>query len=122
MSVPDTLRALHLQLQEVMVQGMWGNEILSLPHCSAELTEAGELLYFGPRVRIGMCEGVPTMVMPHTTSGRADFWGSFVNRRACPRSRVWNSGPACASACARVCPLRPCRTPCQGAPSSGAPS
>ena len=51
-----------MQLQEVMVQGMWGNEILALPHCAAELTEEGELLYFGPRVRIGMCEGVPTAV------------------------------------------------------------
>ena len=69
-----------LQLQEVMVHSMWGNEILALPHCAADLAEDGQLINFGPRVRIGMCEGNPTMVMPHSTSGRCDYWGPFVNR------------------------------------------
>ena len=29
-----------------------------------------------------MYEGVPTKVCPHSTSGRADYWGTFVNRAA----------------------------------------
>ena len=71
-----------LQMQEVMIQGMWGNDVLALPHCGAELTEDGELVYLGPRIRMGMCEGTPTLVMPHTTSGRCDYFGRFVNRHA----------------------------------------
>ena len=70
------------QMQEVMIQGMWGNDVLALPHCGAELTEDGELVYLGPRIRMGMCEGTPTLVMPHTTSGRCDYFGRFVNRHA----------------------------------------
>ena len=37
---------------------------------------------YGPRVRMGIYEGVPTSVCPHSTSGRADYWGPFVNRAA----------------------------------------
>ena len=40
------------------------------------------LLRYGPRVRMGVYEGVPTSVRPHTTSGRCDYWGPFVNRAA----------------------------------------
>ena len=29
-----------------------------------------------------MYEGVPTKVCPHTTTGRADYWGPFINRAA----------------------------------------
>lgn len=67
------------------MHSMWGNEILALPHCAADLAEDGQLINFGPRVRIGMCEGNPTMVMPHSTSGRCDYWGPFVNRQAALR-------------------------------------
>ena len=35
---------------------------------------------YGPRVRMGIYEGLPTSVGPHTTSGRCDYWGPFVNR------------------------------------------
>ena len=31
---------------------------------------------------MGIYEGVPTRVCPHSTSGRADYWGPFVNRAA----------------------------------------
>ena len=37
---------------------------------------------YGPRVRMGIYEGQPTSVCPHSTSGRCDYWGPFVNRAA----------------------------------------
>lgn len=36
----------------------------------------------GPRVKMGMYSGTPTRVMPHTTTGRADYFGPMVNRAA----------------------------------------
>ena len=73
------------------MQGIWGNDILALPHCGAELSDSGHLIYHGPRIRMGMCEGTPTLVTPHTTSGRCDYFGRFVNRHALPRpSALWS--------------------------------
>ena len=43
--VDEGLRA--VQLQEVMVQSMWDNDILSLPHCAAELADDGQLVNLG---------------------------------------------------------------------------
>ena len=37
---------------------------------------------YGPRVKMGIYEGVPTHICPHSTSGRCDYWGPFVNRAA----------------------------------------
>ena len=37
---------------------------------------------YGPRVRMGIYEGVPQSICPHSTSGRCDYWGPFVNRAA----------------------------------------
>ncbi|MCJ1427724.1 hypothetical protein MMC29_005629 [Sticta canariensis] len=66
-----------------MQQGKgWSQEVLALPNCGPQVTEEGLLIWYGPRVRMGMCEGSPTSVMPHTTSGRADYFGPFVNRAA----------------------------------------
>ena len=31
---------------------------------------------------MGIYEGVPTSIYPHSTSGRCDYWGPFVNRAA----------------------------------------
>ncbi|KAK9800253.1 hypothetical protein WJX73_007523 [Symbiochloris irregularis] len=72
------------EVQQVMMQGGtgWSAEVLALPGCAAELSADGRLLWCGPRVRMGMCEGTPTSVTPHITSGRTDYWGPFVNRAA----------------------------------------
>ena len=40
----------------------------------------GQLLWRGPRVRMGMFEGQPAAVMPHPASGRADYFGCLCNR------------------------------------------
>ena len=31
---------------------------------------------------MGIYDGVPTSICPHSTSGRCDYWGPFVNRAA----------------------------------------
>lgn len=64
-----------------MMDCTWDPSILLLPNCGAEVK--GEvLIWHGPRVRMGICEGQPTSVTPHTTSGRADYFGPVVNRHA----------------------------------------
>ena len=40
----------------------------------------GQLLWRGPRVRMGMFEGQPVAVVPHPASGRADYFGTLCNR------------------------------------------
>ena len=40
----------------------------------------GQLLWRGPRVKMGMYEGSPTAVVPHPASGRADYFGILCNR------------------------------------------
>ncbi|KAK9862877.1 hypothetical protein WJX84_010365 [Apatococcus fuscideae] len=39
-------------------------------------------MYAGPRVRMGIYEGAPLRIQPHTASGRADYFGRLVNRAA----------------------------------------
>lgn len=63
-----------LQVQEVMMQGTWGPELLELPNCQVQL-DSGIMIWNGPRVRMGVCEGQPASISPHITSGRADYFG-----------------------------------------------
>ena len=35
----------------------------------------GQLLWKGPRVRMGLFEGQPTLVAPNAASGRAEYFG-----------------------------------------------
>jgi class 3 adenylate cyclase len=60
-------------------------QVLALPGAGEVVTyEHGcSTLHFrGPRVRVGLYRGVPTRVVPHTTTGRADYFGCLVNRAA----------------------------------------
>ena len=73
-----------IQMQECMMQKGtgWSADVLALPGCRPEMTAGGRLIWYGPRVKMGMYEGVPTNIMPHATSGRADYFGPLVNRHA----------------------------------------
>ena len=42
----------------------------------------GNVVFRGPKVKMGIYAGVPTRVVPHTTTGRADYFGPLVNRAA----------------------------------------
>jgi len=41
---------------------------------------SGGQTIIGPRIKMGIYEGVPTRVAPHTTTGSADYFGPLVNR------------------------------------------
>ncbi|KAK9791857.1 hypothetical protein WJX73_005571 [Symbiochloris irregularis] len=71
-----------LAVQEAMLQGTWSREVLALPNCGAASEHSNHILWYGPRVRMGLYEGEPTCIVPHATSGRADYFGPLVNRAA----------------------------------------
>ena len=58
--------------------------MLQLEACRRVHGPANEVLFLGPRVKMGIYEGRPTRICPHTTTGRADYFGPFVNRQALP--------------------------------------
>ena len=68
-----------IQLQDALMHCSWGTDILQLPKCQVEVKNH-VMLWNGPRVAMGVCEGQPASVSPHTTSGRADYFGPVVNR------------------------------------------
>ena len=70
----------HEQAQEELVHEVWTDEMLKLQGCKAVRGANSELLFSGVRVKMGVYEGVPTKLMPHTTTGRADYFGPLVNR------------------------------------------
>lgn len=56
--------------------------VLELPAAEEEKDLSGNIVFRGPRVKMGVYCGVPTRVVPHTTTGRADYFGQVVNRAA----------------------------------------
>ncbi|GAX75845.1 hypothetical protein CEUSTIGMA_g3288.t1 [Chlamydomonas eustigma] len=72
-----------LMVQELVMEVPWASEVLSLPD-SSEIRDAvgGDTLWYGPRVKMGVYEGMPAKVTPHSTTGRADYFGPLVNRAA----------------------------------------
>lgn len=72
----------HLVLQQLLVIADWTPEMLQLPPMKAEWSEDGSLLFRGPRVKTGVYKGEPRSITPHSTTGRADYWGPLVNRAA----------------------------------------
>ena len=87
---PDTLDSNNLWLICASMQP--GSELMS-PHLimmppGSKLRNSnvdvvvvqGQLLWRGPRVRMGLFEGQPVAVSAHPASGRADYWGVLCNR------------------------------------------
>ncbi|GFH18457.1 guanylate cyclase domain-containing protein [Haematococcus lacustris] len=73
-----------LMVQETMMEAPWTPAMLSLPGCATSLSteQPGLLLFHGPRVKVGLYQGTPVKVVPHSTTGRADYFGPLVNRAA----------------------------------------
>lgn len=46
------------------------------------VNSSGVVVFRGPKVKMGIYEGMPTRALPHSTTGRADYFGQFVNRAA----------------------------------------
>ncbi|KAG2502119.1 hypothetical protein HYH03_000611 [Edaphochlamys debaryana] len=72
-----------LMVQELMMEVAWSAPMLALPSCHEELQPlTGAVLFRGPRIKAGVYQGFPTRVSPHSTTGRADYFGPLVNRAA----------------------------------------
>lgn len=97
--------ALLLQVQDTMMHSSWDPQILQLPNCSVAMNDRDECVWNGPRVRMGICEGSPASVSPHTTSGRADYFGPVVNRCGLTHDLHRLPEHASGSHCMRVTPL-----------------
>ena len=94
------------QVQEEMLKVHWREDVLTLPHCQAQVGGRHGLIFIGPRIKMGIYEGVPTRVAPHTTTGSADYFGPLVNRyTALLRSHL----STCACVCVSWC--KHCRQP-----------
>ncbi len=65
-----------------VAQVPWSKAQLTLPGAQVEGGTPEEPAFNGPRVKMGLYHGVPTKIVPHTTTGRADFFGPLVNRAA----------------------------------------
>lgn len=72
----------HLVLQQLLLVSDWTPEMLALPPMKPEWSDSGDLLFRGPRVKTGVYQGQPRSITPHSTTGRADYWGPLVNRAA----------------------------------------
>jgi len=68
------------QVQQLLLEGAWSDKVLALPGCGPALSSSMEVVWVGPRARMGISEAIPSRVVPHTTSGRADYFGPLVNR------------------------------------------
>ena len=67
-------------MQQLLLEGAWADKVLALPGCGPALSSSMEVVWVGPRARMGISEAIPSRVVPHTTSGRADYFGPLVNR------------------------------------------
>jgi class 3 adenylate cyclase len=84
LAFPEASAALQwcLLAQEALMYAPWPPALLSLPGL-AEVHAPGDgaLLFRGPRLKMGVCEGVPQSVEPDHV-GRADYHGASVNQAA----------------------------------------
>eukprot|EP00798_Chlamydomonas_sp_ICE-L_P011056 gene11056-18662_t len=68
-----------LMVQEIIYEVRWTEAMTALPNM---LTASQRHRFSGPKVNMGIFTGVPSKVMPHSTTGRADYFGPLVNRAA----------------------------------------
>jgi hypothetical protein len=68
-------------VQEQLLLAPWPDALLALPAFAAVRDGLGRLLFRGPRLRMGACEGRPRSITPDH-AGRADYAGHAVNMAA----------------------------------------
>ncbi|GIL95768.1 hypothetical protein Vretimale_1718 [Volvox reticuliferus] len=71
-----------LALQEWLLQADWPTDLFELSSGRLALGPGGRPLLRGFRAKVGIFTGVPLSVVPHATTGRADYFGAMVNRAA----------------------------------------
>lgn len=70
-----------LIIQEVLLYQDWPEAVLSYPKFKEEFGEDDMLLFRGPRLKMGICEGPPKTILPDHL-GRADYHGETINQSA----------------------------------------
>ncbi|GAX78739.1 hypothetical protein CEUSTIGMA_g6176.t1 [Chlamydomonas eustigma] len=68
-----------LAVQESIMYMDWMTSVLK--HWPSEFGDRGETLFRGPRLKMGMCEGIPNSILPDHM-GRADYHGACINEAA----------------------------------------
>ncbi|KAJ9456028.1 Adenylate cyclase [Diplonema papillatum] len=70
-----------LRVQQALVQAPWPPTLAEAPLCTKKTSDDGTVIWYGPRVRIGVHIGeVNPQINPLT--GRLDFFGNAVNKAA----------------------------------------
>ncbi|CAG9463706.1 unnamed protein product [Pedinophyceae sp. YPF-701] len=69
-------------LQLALLGAHWPRKLLKSPCAAVERGSDGAVQRRGLRVRVGVCRGMPVKVLPHTATGRTDYFGPLVNRAA----------------------------------------
>lgn len=81
-SAPQTALAWCLETQEYLMYLPWPPAVLALPCFQPEIDGQSETLLFrGPRLKMGVCEGRPRSIQPDHLA-RADYHGHAVNMAA----------------------------------------
>ena len=80
-SSPAAALEFALLLQYVLMEAAWDESLLQLKSAGTVI-EGSQLLFRGVRARCGIFKGIPSCVVPHRTTGRADVFGTIVNRAA----------------------------------------
>ncbi|KAI8463865.1 MAG: nucleotide cyclase [Monoraphidium minutum] len=70
-----------LTVQEALLLAPWPAALLELPEAAEARGPGGALLFRGPRLRVGLAQGLPRSIAPDHL-GRADFFGECVNSAA----------------------------------------
>ena len=82
-------RVAHAQVQEDVLVAAYSDRLLSQARCRVVMDDKEHYLWRGLRVRMGICQDVPQAIVPHCTSGRADYFGSAVNRSVLALKYAW---------------------------------
>ncbi|GAX78741.1 hypothetical protein CEUSTIGMA_g6178.t1 [Chlamydomonas eustigma] len=78
-STPEDALLFCISAQFSSMYADWSLPVLM--HWPTERGQEGQLLFRGPRLKMGVCEGEPTSIMPDHM-GRADYHGPSVNQAA----------------------------------------
>ncbi|KAK9811314.1 hypothetical protein WJX72_001645 [[Myrmecia] bisecta] len=71
-----------LTLQLALLRVSWPVELAGLACFQRVAGQDGALLFSGPRCKVSIFQGPMSKIVPHTTTGRADYFGLAVNRAA----------------------------------------
>ena len=77
-----------LAVQECAIYAEWPHSTLKF--WATERDSRDRILFRGPRLKMGVCEGSPASIMPDHL-GRADYHGASVNQAA----RIMDAGQLC---------------------------